>query len=47
MKADRMIIATVSTTAHAADQLKFHGAHVRLAEVAAFAAFLEPLRKTV
>ena len=42
----RRLFLQMLGAAHAADQLKFHGALVRLAEVAAFAAFLEPLRKT-
>src|SRR5258705_165754 len=41
----RLFLATL-VAAHAADQLKFHGDHARLTEAAAFATFLDPLRKT-
>ena len=40
----RLFLETL-VSAHAADQLKFHGDHGALADAAAFAAFLAPLRK--
>jgi hypothetical protein len=42
----RRLFLEMLVAAHAADQLKFHGDHARLTEAAAFATFLEPLRKT-
>ena len=42
----RRLFLEMLVAAHGADQLKFHGAHEQLADKAAFAAFLAPLRKT-
>jgi hypothetical protein len=42
----RRLFLEMLVSAHAADQLKFHGDHAALADKAAFAAFLAPLRKT-
>ena len=42
----RRLFLEMLVAAHAADQLKFHADHARLAEAAPFAAFLKPLRKT-
>ena len=41
----RRLFLQMLVAAHDADQLKFHGAHAALADQAAFAAFLAPLRK--
>jgi Putative transposase/Transposase zinc-binding domain len=42
----RRLFLEMLVAAHDADQLKFHGDHAALADKAAFAAFLKPLRKT-
>jgi hypothetical protein len=42
----RRLLLEKLTTAHAAGQLRFFGAHADLADAKAFAAFLAPLRKT-
>jgi hypothetical protein len=42
----RRLFLDMLVSAHAADHLKFHGHHAALADRAAFAAFLAPLRKT-
>jgi Putative transposase/Transposase zinc-binding domain len=42
----RWLFLDMLVSAHAADHLKFHGDHAALADAAAFAAFLAPLRKT-
>jgi putative transposase/transposase-like zinc-binding protein len=41
----RRLFLEMLVAAHGADQLKFHGDHAQLADKAAFAAFLAPLRK--
>jgi Putative transposase/Transposase zinc-binding domain len=41
----RRLFLQLLATAHAADQLKFHGDHMGLADTAAFAAFLAPLKR--
>ena len=41
----RRLFLQMLVAAHDADQLKFHGDHAALADAAAFAAFLAPLRK--
>jgi hypothetical protein len=42
----RRLCLQMLVAAHAADQLKFHGDHMGLADTAAFAAFLAPLKRT-
>ena len=42
----RRLFLKMLVSAHAADQLKFHGDHAALADAATFGAFLAPLRKT-
>ena len=41
----RRLFLEMLVSAHAADQLKFHGDHAALADAAAFGAFLAPLRR--
>jgi Putative transposase/Transposase zinc-binding domain len=42
----RRLFLQMLVAAHAADQLKFHGDHMGLADTAAFAAFLAPIKRT-
>jgi hypothetical protein len=42
----RRLFLEMLVSAHAANQLRFHGDHAALADAAAFAAFLKPLRRT-